>query len=124
MTTAACGFGISVKFNAVLRFFIIFCAVLRFSDLPYAPLFNSGANHDLVLRTPPLTFRLGMGLSQSETQTKRFATLSVVRIIILIELHFESNLIRLLKHIETMKLKLSQIQMRDPICNTLEKTKI
>ena len=86
--------------------------------------FNSGANHDLVLRTPPLTFRLGMGLSQSETQTKRFATLSVVRIIILIELHFESNLIRLLKHIETMKLKLSQIQMRDPICNTLEKTKI
>ena len=35
--TAACGFGISVNFNAVLRFFIIFCAVLRFSDLPYAP---------------------------------------------------------------------------------------
>ena len=39
MTTAACGFGISVNFNAVLRFFIIFCAVLRFSDLPYDPLF-------------------------------------------------------------------------------------
>ena len=38
MTTAACGFGISENFNAVLRFFIIFCAVLRFSDLPYAPL--------------------------------------------------------------------------------------
>ena len=38
MTTAACGFGISVNFNAVLRFFIIFYAVLRFSDLPYAPL--------------------------------------------------------------------------------------
>ena len=30
MTRAACGFGISVNFNAVLRFFIIFCAVLRF----------------------------------------------------------------------------------------------
>ena len=26
-----CGFGISVNFDAVLRFFIIFCAVLRFS---------------------------------------------------------------------------------------------
>ena len=65
--------------------------------LNLVPSFNSGANHDLVLRTSPLTFRLGMRLSQSETQTKKFATLSVVRIIILIGLHFESNLIRWLK---------------------------
>ena len=36
-----CGFGIREKSDAVCSFLAYFCAVLRFSDPPYAPLYNA-----------------------------------------------------------------------------------